>query len=261
MLVLTVPPFLMSNLAATDTPGFRPFTPTHGAAVAGCAAVIAAVAWIGIYARHARGAAAERRWRRGFGGFALGVFVFSTVWNLLPGNFDWESALPLQFCDLGLLVAGGVLLGGARWLRGLLYFWGTVFTLQAFATPVLQAGPATVTFWLFWTAHTTITGAAVYDLAVGKFRPTFADAARSYLISIFYAVGLLALDNLTGWNYGYVGPAKPGTPTLLDALGEYPLRLLWMLLLVAAGYALAWAPWAKKRSRGAEALRHLGTQN
>jgi hypothetical integral membrane protein (TIGR02206 family) len=240
--------FQILSLAAADAPGFRAFTATHYLTVAGCAAVIVGVVWTGIYLRRAHGADAERHWRWALAAFCLGIYSAYQIWLWQPENFGWTVTLPLEFCDLAMLVAAGVLLTGAPWLRGLLYFWTWVFVLQAFLTPVLQKGPATVDFWLFWLAHGAIVGASVYDLAVGKFRPTFADAVRSYVISIFYAVALVVLDNLTGWNYGYVGPAKPGSPTLLDALGGYPLRLLWMAFLTAAGFALVWLPWARKPS-------------
>ena len=44
-------------------------------------------------------------------------------------------------------------------------------TLQAFVQPALTAGPASLVFWAFWTAHTIIAACAVYDLAVLGFRP------------------------------------------------------------------------------------------
>jgi len=242
MPALTVFPRL---ILADAAPGFQAFTLAHYATVAICVAAIVMVARGGIYLRRTHGAAAARRGRRVLGGFCLVIYAAYLAWLWQPENFQWTVSLPLEFCDMALLVAAGVLLTEARWLRGLLYFWTWVFSLQAFVTPVLQKGPATVDFWLFWLAHTAIAGAAVYNLAVDKFRPSFTDAVRSYVISIFYAVGLLALDNFTGWNYGYVGPAKPGTPTLLDALGGYPLRLLWMALIAAAGFALALAPWVR----------------
>lgn len=246
MATISVFPFQILSLAAADAPGFRAFTATHYLTVAGCAAVAGGASWAGFYLRRAHGVGAERRWRCALASFCLGIYAAYQIWLWRPENFGWTVSLPLEFCDLALLVAAGVLLTQARWLRGLLYFWTWVFVIQAFLTPVLQKGPATVDFWLFWLAHGAIACAAVYDLAVGKFRPNFADAMRSYVISIFYAVALLTLDNLTGWDYGYVGPATPGAPTLLDVLGGYPLRLLWMALLTAAGFALAWLPWARE---------------
>jgi hypothetical integral membrane protein (TIGR02206 family) len=234
--------FCLPFLATDAEPGFRVFSALHFGTVAACAGVMAAGASAGIYFHRAHGPQVEQKLRR--------TVVFSSVWYVLPQNFDWPISLPLEFCDLGLLVAGGAMLLNARWLRGLLYFWGTVFTIQAFLTPVLQQGPASIEFWLFWISHTCIAGAAVYDMVAGRFRPSFRDGVRSYVISVGYAFCLLVLDNITGWNYGYVGPTKPGTPTLLDALGPYPMRAFWMAVVAAVGFLIAWLPWARVKQRG-----------
>ena len=233
-------------LLATTEPGFRAFTALHYETVAVCVALMAGVAWLGRHWRLSQ-PALEKKLRRGLGWFCLGVYAAYLDWLWQPRNFTWERSLPLEFCDMGLLVAAGVLLTNVAWLRGLLYFWATVFALQAFFTPVLQQGPATPDFWLFWAAHLGIEAAVVYDLVVGKFRPAPADFTRSYVISFFYAAALMILDVLTGWNYGFVGPGKPSTPTLLDELGEFPLRIVWMLLMATLGFFIAWLPWTRKK--------------
>jgi len=228
-----------------DAAGFRPFTSMHLWMVFGSVACMALAAGMGQQLqKRGRG---EPDLRRVLGWLNVAVYVAYLAWLWQPRNFEWPVSLPLEFCDMGMLVAAGALLLHAHWLRGMLYFWACVFTIQAFITPVLSKGPDTPDFWLFWAAHAVVMVAAVYDVAVGKFRPIFADGARSYVISLFYAATLLILDNLTGWDYGYVGPSKPSTPTLLDSLGEYPLRLVWMLLIAAAGFFIAWLPWARKR--------------
>jgi len=243
-------PFYVSASAAGS--GFRPFSPLHFWTVAVCVAVMLVLAALGVFLR--RHYEPGERWlRRIYGWACFGTYGFSVTWFMLRKNFVWKESLPLQFCDLGLLVSGGVLLFRPRWLRGLLYFWTCTFTIQAFITPVLDSGPTSMSFALFWLSHTMIAGPAIYDVTVGRFRPEFADAVRSYAISFFYAAVLLVLDKLTGWNYGYVGPTKPGAPTLLDALGDYPLRVLWMTLIAAVGFALVWLPWGlAKRKQGAE---------
>lgn len=241
--------FISMRLLAASEPGFRPFTPLHYLTLLGCAAFVGGSVFIGKKLQHRPKAAAEPGWRNAQGWLCLVIYALYQIWLWLPQNFRWDESLPLEFCDMGMLVAAGAMLGRARWLRGLLYFWLTVFTIQAFITPVLQKGPARPEFWLFWLAHTSIANAAIYDLVVGKFRPDLTDAVRSYVISFFYAAALLIVDNLSGWNYGYVGPFKPATPTLLDALGDYPLRLVWMVLIAAAGFAIAWLPWAIVRRR------------
>jgi len=228
--------------AATPATGFTAFSAMHFWTVMVCFAVMVVLTGLGgvVQPRSEQG---EQWVRRIYGWLCFGVWGFSVMWYMQRVNFVWKESLPLQFCDMGLLVSGGVLLTRARWLRGLLYFWTCTFTVQAFLTPVLDSGPTSMNFALFWLSHTMIAGPAMYDVVVGGFRPQWADAVRSYLISFFYAALLLVIDNLTGWNYGYVGPTKPGARTILDVLGEYPLRVVWMVLIAAVGFFLVWLPW------------------
>jgi len=235
-------------LATIAEPGFHAFSALHYESVAVCVALIAFIAWLGCYWRKS-GPTAETKLRRSLGWFNIFVYVAYLAWLWQPRNFTWERSLPLEFCDMGMLVAAGALLLHVRWLRGLLYFWATVFTFQAYLTPVLRQGLGTPDFWLFWGAHLGIEAAAVYDLTAGQFRPSFDDTIRSYVLSFYYAAAMMILDVLTGWNYGYVGPSKPSTITIIDALGEFPLRVLWMLLIATAGFAIAWLPWARSEKR------------
>ena len=52
------------------------------------------------------------------------------------------------------------------------------------------------------------------------------------------------VDIIFDTNYGYVGPTRPSVPTLIDFLGPWPLRVIWLILIGASVFVLAWAPWA-----------------
>ncbi len=246
--------------AAAPAPGFTAFSAMHFWTVMVCLAVMVVMTGLGGVVQR-RSERAEWWLRHIYGWLCFGVWGFSVTWYMQRVHFVWKESLPLQFCDMGLLVAGGVLLTRARWLRGLLYFWTCTFTVQAFLTPVLDSGPTSMNFALFWLSHTMIAGPALYDVVVGKFRPQWSDAVRSYVISFFYAALLMIVDNLTGWNYGYVGPTKPGARTILDVLGDYPLRVLWMVLIASFGFLLVWLPWGiGGRERGTKGSRDRGIE-
>ena len=50
-------------------------------------------------------------------------------------------------------------------------------------------------------------------------------------------------------NYLYIGPITPENPTIVDYLGEWPWRALWIGLIVTAGMALFTAIWPKNWKR------------
>ena len=80
-------------------------------------------------------------------------------------------------------------------------------------------------------------------LVVQRFRPNLRDLRNAWIFTFCYFILLVVLDRIFGWTYGFVGPSKPGAPTPLDVLGDYPLRLLVMIPVTTGLYLLAWWPW------------------
>jgi uncharacterized membrane protein YwaF len=68
---------------------------------------------------------------------------------------------------------------------------------------------------------------------------------------------MLAVNVPLGVNYGYVGRAEPEHPTVIQSLGPWPLRLVWMALIVEAVFVAMWAIWplALARRAGSGATR------
>jgi uncharacterized membrane protein YwaF len=58
-----------------------------------------------------------------------------------------------------------------------------------------------------------------------------------------YAGAVIPVDLMVGANYGFLGPGKPGLPTVVDFLGPWPARLAVIFALVAGVMALLMLPW------------------
>jgi len=240
--------------------GFSPFGATH--ALAAGVALGGMIAWIAAGARLRRAdAARERSLVRVVAVLWLLQQAFSTLWWLLPANFDPGASLPLHLCDVvGWLGPFALLMDdrpSARWLRTCLYFWGIGLSSQAFITPTLEHGPADTRFWLFWISHTLIVGGAAYDAIVRGYRPHARDLLVAIGCSAAWAVPMVALNAATGFNYGYLGPELDGT-TILNALPGWPWRPLAMGTIVAVLFSILWAIWPitaalTARRRGAAA--------
>lgn len=219
---------------------FRPFGAAHALVAGACVAVMLGLLFAG---RRLRGGAGEARLRRGW---AVSIYVWQAWalgWYFLPANFRWDFSLPLQVCDLAVLVSGAALLSEARWLRGLLYFWGLGLSTQAFVTPILVEGPADWHFWFFWVGHTQIVGSSLYDIGVRGYRPTPGDLRRTIAITTVYAAGMIALNAALGSEYGYLAPTRTPNPTLLDVLGPWPWRFGPMAAMTIAVFVVLWAIW------------------
>lgn len=211
---------------------FAPYSPTHLLTVVVSAAI--AVALWRLARAPDREPAVRRLWIRG-------VFVVQTanvVYFASRQPFDWGVALPLQVCDIMGWVAAWSLSTDRRLPRTMLVFAGILLCGQAFVTPTLVEGPTTLRFWLFFATHLQVVASALYELFIRGYVPTARDAAAAWGVLFAYAMLMVPLNLVTGWNYGYVGPGRPGAFTAVDVLGPWPFRLVVMGVVLAAASLL-----------------------
>lgn len=197
----------------------------------------------------------ERTLRQSLAAFILLWQVFVTIWWLLPRNYELGTSLPLHLCDLAAWIAPFALIFQRRWLRTLLYFWAFAFSTAAFITPIIEFGPGHIHFWLFWGGHTLIVGAALYDVVAGGYRPRFRDFVIASVFSVGYAALIIPFNIALKTNYGYLGATAPDAATVIDILGDWPLRIVWVALIGEALMLLLWAPWAIAGARNKPDLR------
>lgn len=181
-------------------------------------------------------------------------WILSNGYGLFGGRFSWSESLPLHFCNLANLLGAYALATRHHTSQALMYFWSFALCLWAFLTPSLYVGAAHLWFWLFWIYHLFIPVSTAWILVADRFRPTWCDWRSSVLLTLGFMAALAILDAITGWNYGFVGPSKPTQSNLLDFLGPYPLRLLWMAFVGTFLFALLMLPWVSRRGKGGTSL-------
>ncbi|MEM6917289.1 MAG: TIGR02206 family membrane protein, partial [Verrucomicrobiota bacterium] len=183
----------------------------------------------------------------------LVVWLIACGFWFHPNYIRIEGSLPLQFCNLANLIAAAAV--GFRWrtAQALLYFWTFALCIWAFLTPFLMVGPAHAWFWAFWLYHLFIPLGTAWTLSVDRFRPDWKDFKRAVFITVAYTATLAVLNYSMGWNYGFVGAGKPGQPSMIDVLGSYPVRLIWMLLIGVALFLILMLPWRPWKKPGAVA--------
>ncbi len=170
------------------------------------------------------------------------------------GILHWEQMLPFQLCDWTMIAVVVALLKEKRqrWLE-VAYFWGIGGSLQALFTPNLQFGFPDCRFFTFFFDHGGIVAGILYLMISRSFRPTLASVWRTLLWSEIYLVLTLAVDHVTGVNYGFL-LHKPQVASLLSVLADSrPLYLLQLNGLAIFFFALLYAPFAIAdlvRSRG-----------
>ena len=212
----------------------------HLITVIGFVLAVAGMCWIGLRLRGTPGGTAYER------SLALGVWALwfgYQGYDIATRGFSASHALPLQMSDVTAAVAGLVFLRPRRGLQALAYFFGLALGTQAVVTPDLAGGPGTVAFWAFWLYHLFVVGAGVYVVVVHGFRPQWRDLRFALMIGLLYVAIVFTIDAVFGLNYGYLGRGMPSRPTLLDVLGPWPLRVVFMVLLASAAMTLLWLPW------------------
>jgi hypothetical integral membrane protein (TIGR02206 family) len=221
--------------------GFRSFTPEHDLLLALLCIGAVVLARIGVHQR--RRPTDPVHLRRGF---AVLIAVFTVpfqVLQLLPGDFDLGTSLPLQVCDLSWMVAVW-----AQWTRdaravALLYFWGLTLTVQAAVTPSLDQTYPDPRYFMFWGMHFLTIWAAVYIVCLAG-GPDWTRYRFVLGCTAVWAALVLGFNALTDTNYGYLS-RKPDTASLLDLLGPWPVYVAAEVVILSVGWALMTWPWVR----------------
>jgi hypothetical integral membrane protein (TIGR02206 family) len=238
-------PLLLAQVDAEVPREFHMYSWTHLFAVAGVLGLTAGLAWLG---RRWRGTAPGRALLWGWVGFVAALQVVSIIFYAVWPKFAWGHSLPLEVCDLAGIVAALALSLRNRTLRTVLYYWGIGLSTQALVTPIVRTGPTTFRFYMFWVTHAAILGSAVYVLAVEGYRPRWRDLGVITLVLLAYGAVIIPLDVAFGFDYGFAGNAQIGATTIVDFLGPWPLRLVFMFLIIEAVFVVLTVVWPQREA-------------
>ena len=236
------------------TTRFELFTLEHLLLVTGFLLVCFGVAALG---RSHRGTDRELLFRRGFALLIPCFTIPMQVLQLMPGDYDIGTSLPLQLCDLAWLAAI-VALWTRHWAAtALVYYWGLTLTVQGIVTPSLAETFPEPRYFMFWGMHFMTVWAAVY-LTFGLRVPV---TWRSYRFAVattaVWVVVVMTFNGLTGTNYGYLN-RKPSAGSLLDLFGPWPGYVVVEVLVVAGVWALMTWPWVRSAVDRVGALAEEG---
>jgi hypothetical integral membrane protein (TIGR02206 family) len=213
------------------------YGPSHLAAIA--------VLALGIYLILVYGRWARRRVDRAF---AIAIVATALPMQLVlftPAEWDLQTSLPLQLCDLAWVVAAIALWTRSRLAATICYFWGLTLTTQAVVTPALTTPFPGMRWWLFWAMHLLVVWAAVYVVWAMKLHPNWRTYRQALAITVVWAAMAFTFNVLVGTNYGYLN-GKPDHAQAVDLLGPWPFYLFIELVIVAGVWALLTWPWTRR---------------
>ena len=176
----------------------------------------------------------------------------------VPGS-RFAQSLPLQLCDVAILVTAAALWTRNRLAVEVSYFWGLAGTIQALFTPDVPQHFPSYPYFQYYIAHGGVVAASLILVVGMRLHPRPWAVVRVAGLTIAYAALVGITDAVTGANYMYLR-SKPPSPTLLDVLGPWPVYIFSATLIAFVLFAILDAPFALRRAlssgqRGVEALR------
>lgn len=155
---------------------------------------------------------------------------FFFIRRLTPTHWDIQDSLPMHLCRWLVWIAAWALYTHNRKMRAFLLFGGIGLSTQAFFSPMITYGLGSMGFWIYWINHTQIVGAAIYDLAVLGYRPSRKDLQLAIIWGTAYALFTIAVNLLLDTNYSYLGRGAHRETSIVDQLGTFPGRVIWMIV-------------------------------
>jgi len=182
---------------------------------------------------------ASSRWvRLGLAALIVALVGLEMVMAFREGWFDWRLFLPLELCDVALVLAVVALLVPRRPLAEILYFWSGSGSVLAMLTPIVPWSFPRWEFIVFFALHGLVLAAALVLVVGLGLVPRRGAPLRVFLVTVAWA-GIVALANQAlDANHMFLR-RKPAVPTLLDWMGPWPayigtaavvaLVLFWLL--------------------------------
>ena len=243
------------DVSADTKERFVAFGTSHQVALAILVVVAVALVVIG---RATRGTNRGDRFGKGMAVAMLLTTIPLQILYFMPSNWNLQTTLPIQLCDLGSFLSAYALWTHRPWAVGLTYYWGLTLTTQALITPDVASVFPDPMFILYWGMHMAFVWAAVYLTWGVGLAPTWHTYRTSLAITAVWAVLIFTFNVVVGTNYGYLN-AKPKSATILDLLGEWPTYLLAEAVILTVVWALTTWPWVAmdgRRKSASEVQQH-----
>jgi hypothetical integral membrane protein (TIGR02206 family) len=177
------------------------------------------------------------------------------IWNAAVGKWTIQTMLPLHLCSVLVWVGAFMLVTKNYRIYEFAYLLGISGALQALLTPDLGIyGYPHFRFFQTFISHGLIVTAAIYMTAVEGFRPTWKSLGQVAIWMNVYMVIVFLINSAIGSNYLMIN-GRPATPSLLDALPDWPVYILYMEALGLVCFLLLYLPFMIKDYRAA----HLST--
>jgi len=193
----------------------------------------------------------NKDWRRTEIGIAISLILFegtNQVWMYVNGIWKVGRSLPLELCNIGLILCVILLLTRKKVIFELLFFIAILGANQAIFTPALTYEFPHFRFLHFFYAHMVIVWVSLYFMWVKRYFPTFQTTIKLILFINILLPVILYINKQADGNYWFLR-YKPKSPSLFDVLGPYPWYIFSLESILILLSFLTWfflRKWAKR---------------
>lgn len=165
--------------------------------------------------------------------------VTNQFWMIYNDLWVIGRSLPLELCNIGLILSVLLLLTRKKAIFELLFFIAVFGATQAIFTPALTYGFPHFRFFHFFYTHMVIVWVALYFMWVRGFRLTFHSVIKLLLFINILLPVVLFVNQRNNGNYWFLRH-KPDTPSLFDLMGPYPWYIFTLEGLLVVFSLLTW---------------------
>lgn len=184
-------------------------------------------------------------------GISISIFLVLqqlslTLWYIYYGNIPLKASLPLELCDVSMIISAAMFAGKNYFLYEIVYFWGLAGSTEALLTPDIgiYTFPHYV-FFQFFLSHGSIIILILFMTFVYEFRPTVKSLIKSLMALNIYAAFIGIYDKLMGTNFMYLCEKTEGH-SLMDYLGPWPWYLISLEFAAVISFLLCLFPFIIK---------------
>jgi len=161
--------------------------------------------------------------------------------KMIFSEYTIQKDLPLYLCSLLAIILPVFTMYRKFWMFEILVFWIIAGTLQAVITPDIAAGFPTFDYMRYWVVHLGLLLVISYAIVVYKMIPNFRSVFKSFFALQLYVLAIVFINYLLNANYFYLNQ-KPQSASLLNYLGEWPVYVIVVQLILVPYFLLIYLP-------------------
>ncbi|HWO96431.1 MAG TPA: TIGR02206 family membrane protein [Bacillus sp. (in: firmicutes)] len=191
----------------------------------------------------------NQKWRRAEIAVALFLILFEVTYHLwMFENGLWKAgrSLPLELCNIGLILCIILLFTRDKLVFEILFFIAILGASQAIFTPALTYDFPHFRFFHFFLTHMMVVWVTLYFTCARGYRPTFRSVIKLIVFLNLLLPFILLVNKQANGNYWFLRH-KPDSPSLYDVLGPYPWYIFSLEGLLIMLCLLVWVIFRKSK--------------